>query len=396
MRKINRRNIGLDNWRAILVIVGVCHHAAINSDGWWQLVGVASHKFRMEAFFAISGITAAYTIRNRDVETWLTKRLFSLLIPTIFAGIFLNIPTGIINTFSSQARIGQDISFPDHISFPILHLWFMPVIVFCSAVLAFLFKFPNTLLLIENSISTLFAEASSLKRYLSLLFAVWMFGFLALIIDMLLAHICFLLSDANRSVKVLAYLFSATAGRTPYYLIFYMLGWSALRYPAMYKAISSHNKFSAFIVSSGIFILILSYMQFGDIIYPYRIDNFSNFYALYNNAVKLFMAPCCVFLIIFSVNHMKDTIVYSKNISDASYSIYIVHILIISLIDLSFGSFGIGTSYRYASTSVISILSSYLVHVRIVKKYPAMTYLINGKGEFSKIFMKLPNNAVQI
>jgi len=396
MRKINRRNIGLDNWRAILVIIGVCHHAAINFDGWWQLVGVASHKFRMEAFFAISGITAAYTIRNSDVNIWLTKRLFSLLIPTIFAGIFLNIPTGIINNYSSQIRLGQVISFPSHISVPILHLWFMPVIMLCSTVLAFLYKFPNTLMSIEKSVFAFFSDKSSLTKYLSLLFLVWFFGFIALLIDMLFAHICFLLSDANRSLKILAFTFSATAGRTPYYLIFYMLGWSALRYPAMHKAISSYNKLSAFVVCSGIFILVLSYTRFGDIIYPYKLEDYFSLYALYNKAIKLFMAPCCVFLIIFSVHSMKNKIVYSNVISDASYSIYIVHILVISLIDLSFGSFGIGTSYRFASTSIISILSSYLIHVFIIKRFPAMAYLINGKGKFSELFMKFPNNAVRI
>lgn len=80
------RFVGLDAWRAGLLILGPVFHAALAGQsfypatGWMPLITVGVHSFRMEAFFTIAGFLMAYR-RGTDTAAWLERRTKQLAIP---------------------------------------------------------------------------------------------------------------------------------------------------------------------------------------------------------------------------------------------------------------------------------------------------------------------------
>ncbi len=98
------RDHSLDAARSLLMILGVPYHAAliytpgydwvINSpDGipWIGLLADVIHSFRMPAFFLISGLLIAHSLRRHGPRATLTSRASRLLVPLVAMAATLNV-----------------------------------------------------------------------------------------------------------------------------------------------------------------------------------------------------------------------------------------------------------------------------------------------------------------
>ena len=108
------RLAGLDMWRACLPLVGVVYHAfgrAADHYGaplLFNWAGVATHAFRMEAFFALAGLLAGSRLMR---EGYATVRTRTLLVP--FAALYL------------ICAIAKGVEFRSLLTGSTTHLWFL-------------------------------------------------------------------------------------------------------------------------------------------------------------------------------------------------------------------------------------------------------------------------------
>lgn len=102
---LDKRNIGLDFLRAVLILEGVLYHAARSlpgsSNAWYYIANKNEsvffsalieffHTFRMEAFFFLSGMFSAMVILRKGRDFFIDNRKKRVLLP--LTGAFLFIP----------------------------------------------------------------------------------------------------------------------------------------------------------------------------------------------------------------------------------------------------------------------------------------------------------------
>ena len=76
------RIVGLDAWRAVLLLGGPLVHSIAygHSTASLEMIGTGSYLFRMAAFFAIAGFTGAMTMAEKR-SGWLANRARQLVVP---------------------------------------------------------------------------------------------------------------------------------------------------------------------------------------------------------------------------------------------------------------------------------------------------------------------------
>lgn len=118
---VKRDIAGLDAVRTALVFLGVVIHAAglIGGQAWYQWATVASHAFRMEAFFAISGLLAAASLARSDPERWWAGRAVAIGVPLLAGYVLLVLPMALWSAWGSA---------PASTNLGLQHLWFLVVL----------------------------------------------------------------------------------------------------------------------------------------------------------------------------------------------------------------------------------------------------------------------------
>ena len=194
---INRRIVGLDAWRAGLLLGGPVVHAAGFAKRLypehmpvWTLIEWMSHLFRMQAFFFISGLVSSFAAGQRS--HWFRLRLVQLGLPLVTVWITLLIP---IEAFAGRSAIATT-----HFKDP-LHLWFLYVLI--VATLAFR-------ILRQHTSVYRFIDSRSLLSFLML----W--TVCSLLISYYSAALYGLIGNEGLVLLALA--------ATPYYVLFYLAG----------------------------------------------------------------------------------------------------------------------------------------------------------------------------
>ena len=129
---------GLDVARAWMMLLGIIVHGTafslfhIKAHYWLATVGLVSGLFRMEAFFAISGLLAAKVIAKTSKREWLSKRATSLLVPFLFGVLVVN-PIGYILSNLLQQRPALTA-----VRLDIGHMWFLLTLFVCCAAISVL------------------------------------------------------------------------------------------------------------------------------------------------------------------------------------------------------------------------------------------------------------------
>jgi glucan biosynthesis protein C len=159
---INVRSHGLDAARAIALLIGIFHHGIesfvtyVNGDWVTQdsqesilldLLFYASHVFRMQAFFLMSGYFAHLLFTRKGWYGFVMNRAKRLLLPFVIFWPLLYF--GTLNLWIAGIEYHQHLTYDEAFKklpmymvwshgFPLMHLWFLYfLILFCSGVILF-------------------------------------------------------------------------------------------------------------------------------------------------------------------------------------------------------------------------------------------------------------------
>jgi glucan biosynthesis protein C len=129
---VDRRIVGLDAWRAFLLLGGPLTHAALmmakaqpNYEMTWSIIQWSTHLFRMEAFFFISGIVSSLSQVRRP--GWVWSRIIQLGLPLVTVWIVIMIP---LVTMTNHMN-------GDHVKLIApQHLWFLYVLILMALLAA--------------------------------------------------------------------------------------------------------------------------------------------------------------------------------------------------------------------------------------------------------------------
>lgn len=144
-----------DACRALLMLLGIPYHVAMAyraNDVWIVNAGEGSllftgmadliHLFRMDAFFVIAGYFAALLLARRAPGAWLSGRLTRLGIPFVAALLTLNPLLNLFCELSNFAWTPAIASWQHNSAvsggYWVRHLWFIIVLLYCSAAAALL------------------------------------------------------------------------------------------------------------------------------------------------------------------------------------------------------------------------------------------------------------------
>ncbi|WOK37926.1 acyltransferase family protein [Sphingomonas sp. C3-2] len=151
--KQGQRDHSWDAMRAFLMILGIPYHIALSyrpGQDWivrsgeglpiFTYLAEFIHLFRMPAFFVIAGYFAALLLARRDPVAWLQGRV-QRLVPPALACLILLVPLMNLVCELSNLALPEALSSWAHNSavsggYWVRHLWFIVVLLYCSAALA--------------------------------------------------------------------------------------------------------------------------------------------------------------------------------------------------------------------------------------------------------------------
>lgn len=341
---------GMDVWRGMLLTAGVFVHCAQMVDHLaLRLFQEASHLFRMEAFFTISGFFASLTIARTAVRSWLPRRMIMMLVPLLF-GLVLIVPATRFLTDHVARLDGLDDRYapawPAHNWF--MHLWFL------MALMAY-----TPLAIVLQRYDVLVDRLSAfLRRYTSIsILAFWAAGCLLSIAGMSL-----LLTLRPGGNPFLFY-------QTAYYVIFYLLGFCLqrsvllqerfLRLPAwVYVAALAATLVDFWIVARDGYWLTTNCVHF---------------------AARPIVGLAVTSLILRSALMLKNCRPWQAALSRASYTIYILHVPLLLLLFLVLVPARPSPFVTWAIVPLATILVLLYLHETVVQKNAVAAFLVNGK-----------------
>lgn len=359
--KNNRRFGGVDLWRAWLVVLGVAVHASSHVQDWTGVFAVVSQKFRMEAFFSLAGFVGSISQSKQSPHGWLKRRLTSLVIPLVF-GIF------VVNQISSFLILFKPVSLLNKIDIlPLYHLWFLVVLIGCSAVQPLIMKIS-----IDDYLCRRGAKYWLVPVIIFVLF-------LLMQIDPLFGSISNEVSHRSRFIGRLLSDFALTGARIPFYLIFYQIGAGFARGEKWVRLCAGNGVLLWTLVVGGAALTVILCLRSGSMLDPYLAASYGPVDTLVNDFAKSMVALGASLLILQSMTRPKMVGPLTKRLAEASYTIYIVHILFLGIIALPVTYIGIGGLMRFLISFGGALGLSYMTHVYVVERTKWGALLINGR-----------------
>lgn len=101
---------GFDHWRAIMCLYGIAmHYCCFDREAPTYVLCILSSMFRMETFFLFAGfVMAGSMMRAGDIELWMAKRMRSLFYPFCF-GVLVLCPINLVCEYFAYGRIDTTI-----------------------------------------------------------------------------------------------------------------------------------------------------------------------------------------------------------------------------------------------------------------------------------------------
>jgi len=351
----------LDALRSFLLLLVVLMHSSqvYNSEQTWLIYSHSNSiiidyfvsflgLLRMPTFFMIAGYFTVISFRHSHNKGFLLKRILRLFIPLITIAVTLNILQAYILVKSGW----KDYALQTYIINGdwIQHLWFLINLIIYT-ILAYLFirffKEPT-----KKVLQVISKKMANMSLYT-----------LLLVLPFISISVILILKLTPN------YLYSININQVIVYMPYYFFGILIMLNKTLL------NKFANISIPIGLFITLFSFVLIKNVDGMVAIQYKLLYY--YFKGLAVWTIASLAFTIFKKYVNFKSDLIYK--ISDASYSIYLVHHVIVVmigliLIQLNF-SFLIGLPLLF----VISVVLSYLVHRKIILKSTILKFLINGK-----------------
>lgn len=357
----------MDQMRAFLMVFGIVLHAAqlYNPTQEWLYhdnsssatlawIVAITHSFRMPAFFIVAGFFCGFVLQRYSLPQFLERRFTRLLIPFVATAVSLNLlQSWLLNPEQNWATWLLSGEF-------VGHLWFLVNLMVYSVVVSVI------ALLMPSTVSS--AAKRALQRVASIPVVVWL---------LLLPVLTLAIYASN---KVGFPLYSSVGGvlntqflllYLPYFLIGMVLFWC----PAL---LSRWCRFSP-LVSVPVWLMAwwLAQANIGQasmqqiILYTYA-----------NALLSWSGALLCFWVFHTFMNHASRT---GRRISEASYSIYLFHHVLVILLGTGFARLSLPPLVEFGSIVVVTFWLTLQLHERVIARVPLFSWLFNGVRKVNRV-----------
>ncbi|MET1256754.1 acyltransferase family protein [Aliikangiella maris] len=356
----------MDSMRSVLMALGIVLHSSqlFNPERGWRLYHNESlslaqylvefiHAFRMPAFFVISGVFFIITFRKYDFKRFLKVRVNRVLIPLIATALTLNLLQVYILNTAGWSNI--DLSILINEGEWVSHLWFLINLLIYFIVLAV------TLVVLPEKLKT------SLKWLINKIFSMPLF-----IIILFLPIFSISVLAINKAGVPL---YEEFYGITSLYVIlkfipFFIFGILLGLNKNYLNRFSSQN---ILVLSAVVIFLWLASTQLTSISSP-MIKQLTISYL--DSLISWVLILICFAIFYNFVNS------YSKiweNFSQASYSIYLFHHILVISIGILLINSTMPAVLAFPLLICLTFFLSYQIHQKLILKFKLLRFLYNGK-----------------
>lgn len=356
----------MDSARAAFMLIGVFFHTALiyTTTHSWLVASVQSnvvfdyvtyiiHLFRMEGFYVIAGFFAALLIEKKGAKSFLRERMIRLGIPMITIGFTLNYYMNELSTAKPILTTGfWYILKGDWLG----HLWFLGnLIIYIALTALFIIKKKN----IFDKIVDFFDGSTKKYFIMKFMFISYFFYIFGAIVS---AHL------VDRALFFTTSLFFT-------YLPFYLLGYFFYAKHHISELILDYKKLKYHMLATMLILLFMS----KTFIFNHDISSIkiiSKFVGVYLSIVL-----CLSSLLLFkSIALLNRSSVRVRKLSDASYSIYLLHQPFIVGLFAIFNKQIQNPILGFILISFSTMLITYLIHVYFIQRYQIISLLLNGSA----------------
>ena len=362
----------IDNARAFLMSFGVLLHTGDAIPFWLDSeISYASSLFRMNLFMLISGYFAALSLTKRETEEFIKSRVIVLGVPALVALAVLNPLTnyfinGSISGPAAMLQVAGVVSphaqaGPDGSNW-LLHIWFLLTLLgFCISIGAFVWLARHPLL--DAAINTLLLKVKTqLLRFLILAVAMAVMCLAVRVFHRLTFEL--IKQDDIVNFQIQTY---------TRYAPFFLLGLLVFRHGALMEIV-----LRPIWLISALGLAALAAYEFA---MPYLLQHIGHLPAEAGQILIQGFASFVICSAILSVflNLANRTTPLLRFMADASYTVFLLHFLMIGLFGLGIKMLGLPTGLSYFATMVAAYAACLGVHKVIVQRSPLAAFLFNGK-----------------
>jgi peptidoglycan/LPS O-acetylase OafA/YrhL len=342
------RIAGLDAWRSLLMLGGLFVHASawLEPTPMFFAVTLVSQAFRMGIFFALSGLLAAKALQRTATGIWLSRRLRQLGIPAM-TGVLVLSPLVWWLAVSRPPELPGE----PPVLFAWLHIWFLWGLLLCSAALSILDRRDPHRRLVA------FVEARLSPAALILATAVATGVMFAVVPPLLLATMPPRLVDAYANLQLIA-------GYLPTFLYGVIVARSDLIRGRLVAAWPT----AAVMVFAVLTVHLL--LCAGEL-------------SAWEPEIRFIGAaigpPAAFVLVLRSALHIERIPRFVQSLSEASYSIFLLHVPVCVAINTRMAPLALGPNLQYGFTIMLAGTSCWLFHIGVVRRSRTLSFLLNGR-----------------
>lgn len=363
--------------RSVLMTLGILLHTSLifspssnwaitdlYRDSFFEVLYAFIHTFRIPCFFLISGFFSLYIIKKYGLSKFLKTRLRRIAIPLISTAL-------LINPFDQYIRFIFKHDFnPNLLSFykynmPSilfkgewdLHLWFLNYLILYFIIGVLIIKLYRKF---KSSFNENYIKRFSIElipiSIIILVFPLWYLFTLTL-------------------VKIFpTFFYSEILGifdldKLLYYMPFFFFGMVLFAKPKLLKRFSEFNLWQIILILVGSLIYFTS-----PILTNGMLNRIISSYSHYLN-VWVLSSLCFSFFHIFFNKHSK----IFQYLSDASYTIYLFHQIIVVLLGFYFVDQSLNIYLKFSIIVLSTFIITVIIHNNIILKLPLLRFLFNGK-----------------
>lgn len=356
---------GLSVWRAILMLAGVVLHSTMGLERLpvFAAIPLISHAFRMGSFMLISGLLCGHALRRRSPRAWLGRRSVQIGVPLLFGLLVICPLIGWMIGDLADRTHG-----PFTLAHDWYHLWFL-VALLAYAPMSYAFhvfdRRHDVIGILERVLADGRGRGGSAQTVLLLASAFACCALMMITRQILGGHTPTEYAAALSHVQLML-------GYAPFYLLGFLLARSPVLYSAMMGSIRTPT--IILVAVGGLYA-----GWFG--VVSAMLDPLGR--AVVGDMIELvgmsLCPPAASVLILRSAVAIRTVPPIVRRLSDASFTIYILHFPIIIATKMVLLRVAWSPYEEFLIAIIVGSVLSYAVHRVLVARYPVISFIFNGK-----------------